>query len=84
MSSGDRQYADSLRHMVPNLQLDFVVLGVGPDGHTASLFPRSPALSADSQTLVTLTDQGPKDTPLRMTMTLPLLNRYSGWAFSCC
>lgn len=72
---GDRQYADSLRHHVVNLQLDFVVLGIGPDGHTASLFPHSPALSADSQTLVTVTDLGPSDTPNRMTVTLPLINR---------
>ena len=78
MCAGDRQYADSLRHVVPNVQLDLVVLGVGADGHTASLFPHSPALSADSHTLVTLTDRGPKDTPRRMTMTLPLINRYCG------
>ncbi|KAK7098566.1 hypothetical protein V1264_002830 [Littorina saxatilis] len=73
---GDRQYADSIRHALPNLQFDFVVLGLGADGHTASLFPQSPALNADSQTLVTVTEQGPKDTPRRMTMTLPLINRY--------
>ena len=79
LCAGDRQYADSLRHVVSNVQLDLVVLGVGADGHTASLFPHSPALSADSHTLVTLTDRGPKDTPRRMTMTLPLINRYCGW-----
>nr|KAG5693272.1 hypothetical protein BaRGS_011593 [Batillaria attramentaria] len=72
---GARLYSDSLRRHVSNLQLDFVVLGLGADGHTGSLFPKSPALSADSQTLVTLTDRGPKDTPFRMTLTLPMLNR---------
>ncbi|KAL8561991.1 hypothetical protein ACOMHN_001317 [Nucella lapillus] len=72
---GDRQYADSLRHHVPNLQLDYVVVGVGGDGHTASLFPHTPALSADRDTLVMLTEQAPPPSPRRMTLTLPLINR---------
>lgn len=56
-------------------RLDAVVLGMGPDGHTASLFPASPALD-ETQRLVVLND-GEQVVPPRprMTMTYPLLNR---------
>jgi 6-phosphogluconolactonase len=56
-------------------RLDAVVLGIGPDGHTASLFPRSPALEEQLR-LIVLND-GDSVTPPRprMTMTYPLLNR---------
>jgi 6-phosphogluconolactonase len=54
-------------------RLDYVLLGVGTDGHTASLFPRSPALGA-SDRLVAMND-GPSVTPPpRVTMTYRLLN----------
>jgi 6-phosphogluconolactonase len=55
-------------------RLDAVVLGMGPDGHTASLFPGSAALD-ERERWVTLND-GERVTPPRprMTMTYPLLN----------
>lgn len=54
-------------------RLDFVLLGMGADGHTASLFPRSPAL-AERRRLVRI-NAGPTVTPPdRVTMTLPLIN----------
>jgi 6-phosphogluconolactonase len=56
-------------------RLDAVVLGMGPDGHTASLFPASPALD-ETQRLVVLNDGEHVVPPRpRMTMTYPLLNR---------
>ena len=55
--------------------LDLVLLGLGEDGHTASLFPGSPALR-DNKSLIAVT-QSPKDPPTRLTMTLGAINRAS-------
>ena len=51
---------------------DLVILGMGPDGHTASLFPGSPALDETERNVIPAT--GPKPPPQRITMTFPLLN----------
>lgn len=54
-------------------RLDFVILGMGDDGHTASLFPHSPALKDDGR--LVLINSGPKVTPPdRVTMTYTLIN----------
>ena len=55
--------------------LDLILLGLGEDGHTASLFPGSPALR-DNQSLIAVT-QSPKNPPTRLTMTLGVINRAS-------
>lgn len=51
-------------------RFDVVHLGLGPDGHTASLFPGSAALDADEGRLVTLNDDPLAHNPhRRMTLT---------------
>ncbi|MFN0011643.1 MAG: 6-phosphogluconolactonase [Phycisphaerales bacterium] len=56
-------------------RLDFVLLGMGGDGHTASLFPRSPALNSGEEPRMILINSGPNVTPPdRVTMTYYLLN----------
>lgn len=57
--------------------LDFVLLGIGPDGHTASLFPNDPALG-ERERLAAAVPRADVD---RVTMTLPLLRAAATVAF---
>lgn len=51
---------------------DVVLLGIGPDGHVASLFPEHPALD-DDRTVVAV-HGSPKPPPLRTSLTFRALN----------
>jgi 6-phosphogluconolactonase len=52
-------------------RFDLVLLGLGPEGHTASLFPGSPALEERSRWVLAVT--APAEPPSRLTLTLPAL-----------
>jgi 6-phosphogluconolactonase len=53
-------------------RFDLVILGLGPDGHTASLFPNSPALEESGKWV--LVSQGPEEPKTRLTLSLPAIN----------
>lgn len=65
-------YADEIRAGVPD-GFDLVLLGMGPDGHVASLFPGFPHLDEAGAAAVAVTGS-PKPPPERVSMTYPVLN----------
>jgi 6-phosphogluconolactonase len=54
-------------------RFDVILLGIGPDGHTASLYPGRPELEA-SEPIVYVPEPGWPPPHPRYTFTLPLLN----------
>jgi len=54
-------------------RFDLIILGIGEDGHTASLFPNHPALTEDGHLAVPVRlDETEHD---RISLTLPVINR---------
>ncbi len=73
-----RQYEQQLETIAiqrdePIYRHDLILLGLGPDGHTASLFPGTAALEEETRTVVA--NFVPKLDAWRLTFTFPLINQ---------
>lgn len=72
VDAGAAAYAATLREHGSG-EFDIVMLGIGPDGHIASLFPGFPQLEADG--IAVGVTGSPKPPPERITLTFAALNR---------
>jgi 6-phosphogluconolactonase len=77
-------YENTLReffHLAPGAfpRFDLILLGIGPDGHTASLFPGTTALEEKNRLVVA--NWVEKFNSYRITLTLPVLNHAAGVIF---
>lgn len=66
------EYQNTLQTLLGNRALDLVMLGLGEDGHTASLFPHTTALHADK---LVVANEVPQKKCWRMTFTFSLINK---------
>jgi 6-phosphogluconolactonase len=64
--------ADTYEAELGSTPLDLVLLGIGPDGHTASLFPGKPAIEVTDRRVVGA-EPGLEPWVDRITLTLPAL-----------
>jgi 6-phosphogluconolactonase len=73
VDEGAAAYSDEVRKQGSG-DFEIVMLGIGPDGHVASLFPGHPQLDVEDRIAVGVTDS-PKPPPERISLTFPALNR---------
>ncbi|MXG88716.1 6-phosphogluconolactonase [Nocardioides flavescens] len=75
VASGASAYAAAVgEHAAGGDEFDVLMLGVGPDGHVASLFPGFAQLDVTDELAVPVTGS-PKPPPERVSLTFPVLNR---------
>jgi 6-phosphogluconolactonase len=69
-------YQETVARVLAGPGFDVVHLGMGPDGHTASLFPGAPTLDVGPDVLVVATaDPNGQNPHPRLTLTLPAIDR---------
>jgi 6-phosphogluconolactonase len=68
----ERELQETLGEQLP--RLDLILLGIGPDLHTASLFPDQPAVDVKDRAVTGVEEAGMEPQVPRITLTLPAIN----------
>ncbi|MCP5506148.1 MAG: 6-phosphogluconolactonase [Chlamydiales bacterium] len=68
-----KAYEQKVKEVLGLRPFDLIMLGMGEDGHTASLFPGTKAL--EEKTALVVANEVPQKKTWRMTFTFPLINR---------
>lgn len=66
-------YENTIKSIVSDCSFDLIMLGIGEDGHTASLFPNTQALREDEKLVII--NNVPQKNICRMTLTYPCLKK---------
>ncbi|MDO4642745.1 MAG: 6-phosphogluconolactonase [Cardiobacteriaceae bacterium] len=67
-----KRYATEIQKHIQNHAFDWIILGIGTDGHTASLFPQHTDYHADALTVIA---HHPDNGQTRISLSAPLLER---------
>jgi 6-phosphogluconolactonase len=67
-------YDATLRELLADGGIDLIHLGLGPDGHTASLFPLAPSLEVEDRCCVATEDPSGRNPHPRLSVTYPVID----------